>query len=104
MIRRHPVHVAEECATVRLTAMELALVRRAARCAGLTVGGLLRSLALPHARTLDARRLPRWVPEDHVYVTPPRRVRNRRVAPPCPSELDLDDALRPVDPTPATQP
>lgn len=75
---RVPGVPANECANVRLTVPEMALVRRAAHLAGCTVGGYIRSAALLHARSLDARRLPRWLPEDHVYTTPPRRVRDRR--------------------------
>ena len=78
MNRRIPAHVADECANVRLTVPEYALVRRAAHLAGRTIGGYIRSVVLPHVRTLDARRLPRWLPEDHVYTTPPLRVRDRR--------------------------
>ncbi len=78
MNRRISGHVADECANFRLTAPEYALVRRAAHLAGLTIGGYLRAVVLPHARSLEARRLPRWLPEGHVYETPPKRVRDRR--------------------------
>jgi len=77
MNRRIPAHVADECANVRLTIPEYALVRRAAHLAGCTIGGYIRSVVLPHVLTLAARRLPQWLPEDHVYATPPKRVRVR---------------------------
>jgi len=76
--RRVPAHVADACANVRLTVPEMAQVRRAAHLAGYTIGGYVRATALLHARTLDARRLPRWLPEEHVYTRPPIRVRDRR--------------------------
>ena len=78
MNRRVPAHVAGLCATVRLTAPEVALVRRAAHLAGCTIGGYARWVAVMHASTPTARRLPQWLPEEHIYATPPKRVRDRR--------------------------
>lgn len=77
MNRRIPAYVADECANFRLTVPEYALVRRAAHLAGQTIGGYVRSVVLPHVLTLAARRLPQWLPEDHVYAVPPQRVRVR---------------------------
>lgn len=77
MNRRIPAYVADACANVRLTLPEYALVRRAAHLSGRTIGGYIRSVVLPHVLTLAARRLPRWLPEDHVYASPPQRDRVR---------------------------